>query len=337
MHDRTVGRAGGNAACAWLVTLAAAGFTPRVLPAQTEMQAREVTAQPCARCSVRAERVATLAGALDGRPAGVFADSRGRFLILPRFDDAISGDSLIAVFDSSGRYVRKLARRGPGPGELSLPLALESGNDDTSRVYEAPRMTAYAPVLAVARTQRIESPFTGLPEIVHLTSGESISLTRAGRSGTTGRVHLRDRHGLLVRELSLPPSPGIRLERHISASDGRVSAGVWVLDAHVQPGGYSITQLDLTGRVHNRLVRGPSWWFTPPVAGRSSRSQPDTVARPATTVTSFAQASNGLLHVLVAHPAPTWKGMRREDRWTSGYVTRLEVIDPLSGALIGMA
>jgi hypothetical protein len=109
-----------------------------VLPAWEIHAQQEVVDMPvCESCRVVPELVLTLGdvdgvGSLSGAPAGVARDGQGRYWIA-------QGSQPTLIFDSNGRIIRELGRRGSGPAEymtvsivVPLPgdsvLIFDSGN-----------------------------------------------------------------------------------------------------------------------------------------------------------------------------------------------------------------
>ncbi|MFW6136639.1 MAG: 6-bladed beta-propeller [Candidatus Aminicenantaceae bacterium] len=45
-------------------------------------------------------------------------------------------DCQIKIFDKEGKFVQAVSRKGQGPGEIQLPLAMEIAGDDTLVLYD---------------------------------------------------------------------------------------------------------------------------------------------------------------------------------------------------------
>jgi hypothetical protein len=78
------------------------------------------------------------------RVATLDVDARGRLLV----PEPALGE--VRVYDPGGRLLRRLGRRGDGPGEFRRPLAAAFGPDGSVYVTDAgiPRVTRFAPSLA---------------------------------------------------------------------------------------------------------------------------------------------------------------------------------------------
>ena len=88
----------------------------------------------CEACELRATRRLTLGtdehdAVLMDAPASVARDSRGIYYVAQRTTPPL-------VFDSSGRFVRHLGRKGKGPGEVEDALAVLIGPGDSLHVIE---------------------------------------------------------------------------------------------------------------------------------------------------------------------------------------------------------
>ena len=82
----------------------------------------------CANCKVELDPVVTLGAPTDAelpRQVSLIAiDSRRRFFV------GAIGDYRVLVYDSAGRYVRLLTRKGQGPGELTGLVHIAFGAGD---------------------------------------------------------------------------------------------------------------------------------------------------------------------------------------------------------------
>jgi hypothetical protein len=124
--------------------------TSTASPAQTTP-----ASQGCeARCIV-VERVTVVDGrkesGLTYRPRRAVRDGEGRLILLPAH-----GGGPPLVFDSGGRPLGGLGRRGRGPGETIYPLWIDNTIDntigDTIRVFESTRTVIFGPNRMHVRT-----------------------------------------------------------------------------------------------------------------------------------------------------------------------------------------
>lgn len=99
-------------------------------------------------------------------------DPRGRMYVLE------NSDQTVRVYDATGKPVRKLGRKGEGPGEFTYAGQLLI-RGDTIVVIEAPlnRVTWFAPGSATARTIRLRPKLAGGSSIVSLMPGGYVVAT----------------------------------------------------------------------------------------------------------------------------------------------------------------
>lgn len=145
----------------WLFTLLAL-----VEPAQAQVG---VDAAPrCSTCSIELERVAVLSGdrVLDA-PMAMARTSDDHFVVsfYPRGDEVV-------VFDPTGTFLRVLARRGRGPGEVTRAGHIEVSADDSVRIYDNGRVLIYSPDLSFVRTEVL--PLPAARDATRLQSGSSV-------------------------------------------------------------------------------------------------------------------------------------------------------------------
>jgi hypothetical protein len=85
----------------------------------------------------RLERAASVGGETADEQSMLYSaqivseDPEGRFYVLNM------GDRRISVFDSTGRFVRNLGRKGHGPGEYNSPMDIAAGRDGQVYVLDA--------------------------------------------------------------------------------------------------------------------------------------------------------------------------------------------------------
>ena len=101
---------------------------------------RQLTAQPrpvvvastpsCQRCNWEVSKLVRIGRASDSvvpiRGSQLLRTSKGEYLVAP-----VSTLGAIAVYDSSGRLLRTIGRRGPGPGEFGDITGLFLGAGDS--------------------------------------------------------------------------------------------------------------------------------------------------------------------------------------------------------------
>lgn len=107
----------------------------------------------CSECDLRATRRFVLGAtdgdaALLGHPSTVAKDSKGTFYIAE-----ISGGGPPLVFDSRGRFLRRLAKQGRGPGELVTGIGVFVAPGDSVHVldHRTGRRSVFSPTGAFVR------------------------------------------------------------------------------------------------------------------------------------------------------------------------------------------
>ncbi|HEU0055024.1 MAG TPA: hypothetical protein VFQ39_17680 [Longimicrobium sp.] len=320
-----------------LVLLLSAPLPPR---AQAVVEVPDAPA--CARCRIVFERVATLGGADDPESPGydvtVERDRAGRFYVAP-----VVGRDGIAVYAPDGRFLRKIGRKGEGPGEFGFVLEARVGPGDSLYVSDlAPRrLTVLAPGGgAVVRT----SPLLGETRSFVLGRGGELlahaSIATAARAGYP--LHRLSPRGEVLRSFGADAAGVMRPDR---PADGfRVIAparGGNLWSAPINR--YRIELWDpREGRLLKTLVRRTDWfpdWHVLP------RGYPD-LARPVTAVEGIREDASGLLWVFLRTADARWTAAPRprDPSRERGVVpmaelhryldTVVEVIDPVRGRLV---
>ena len=156
------------------------------------------------------EQVFVLGGADDGpesfyivRPGFVDADAQGNIYVLDR------AATRVAVFNSSGQFIRSMGRDGEGPGELEAPQTLAVDASGNAYVFDYGKfaLVGFGPdgnVLPQIDFQYVPAPFS----YRHFAPfGEGFTVLHRTRSdGTTGRVLGLAGSEIELATLELPPS-----------------------------------------------------------------------------------------------------------------------------------
>jgi hypothetical protein len=142
-----------------MLCVAAAAAPRPASAAQDSVPAVQLRATPdCAGCTVRLVREATITGEdieeLGGVTRGwLKRDSRGRYYTWNGFVRQV------VVFDADGRFLRRLGRRGDGPGEYRGVHALHVGAGDTLHLidFELLRYLIFSAEHEFVRSHRIDA------------------------------------------------------------------------------------------------------------------------------------------------------------------------------------
>lgn len=163
--------------------------------AQKQIEVRGAAA--CGACRVVRESVVVLRddqrGLIGGLAPVVAMDRRGRYLVsdLQR--------STIAVFDSSGTFLRLVGRRGRGPGEFRLIDRIVVAPGDTVRVYDLAlrRETVLSPQYEFIRSRQLPLPIGA----VALLPGQTLLVNSIARTRQHAGLplHLIDAEGRVTR------------------------------------------------------------------------------------------------------------------------------------------
>jgi hypothetical protein len=150
----------------------------------------------CTGCAIRVTETHTLtAPEEDGAfsfGAPVARDRRGRIFAVPQTSNRI------LVFDSAGRFVRRVGRQGSGPGEYFGIMRIVSGPGDSLWVVGMDRrVTILTPALEYARS------FVAPADLITITprpDGSAVIATSVPTPEASGYpFHLLDRQGRIVK------------------------------------------------------------------------------------------------------------------------------------------
>jgi hypothetical protein len=263
-------------------------------------QRLEIPATPtCPRCTFEKTKVLTIAGTSDSvmiaQYPDIVRDRRGRFYV--------SGANYnVLAFDSVGRFLGTMGRRGPGPGEFSTPpSALLIGRADSLYALSGRALSVFSPAFVHARTSGMQSYHLGaatLPSGEIVWHGPDASAPRDGYS-----LVLLDAKGTQVRTLraAVPATPPCRecSQRTLSISPDRTS--IWTAARNR----YEIEQLSPDGRLLRTVsVRGSPWfepWTAPVPRDRAGST------RPPSRLGAAVEDGQGRLWVMGFTAASDWK------------------------------
>lgn len=319
-------------------TLAALAFalTPRMGEAQRIV---DISDRPvCRACEIRRMVLPALGdesggGIIESEFSRAIQDSRGRVYLAGPYA------SQILVFDSRGRFVRRIGRLGGGPGEFNGVGSFHVGPGDSLFVLDNPqsRLSVFSPDFEFVRS----IPLALAPEVENevLSDGSII----IGRSILTPDLaghplHLLSSEGTHLKSFGnlsgiFRPDVANILARAVSPSAGPF---VWS-GRQVE---YTIDRINTeTGRI-TQVIRRTAPWFP-------SRMRPQVgpeVTKPEPMVTDLQEDEAGRLWVLLAIPDREWRkshvspspgaGHGTVTDWQGFYDTRIEVLDPERGRLI---
>ena len=306
--------------------------------ADVRAQQRSVVRGPpsCSQCQIRLDHSVTLDGnrsSAVGEPLTLARMSDGRILL-----NTMAGEPSIAVFDSTGAFVRRIGRRGGGPGEFITIGRFRVTGKDTLRIFDisASRMTVLTSSFAPVETRQVDVTRTGDLEI--LADGRIVTAQIAG-SGLP--LHVIGKDGKMERSFGAENPKYRREDAHLLWRSIAPAGNDRVWAAPVTK--YVLELWTFSGQKIRELERNVSW-FKPQKQSGLNRDKPN--APPNPSLVDLRMDSAGKLWVIV-HVA--------DEKWTSGLGTVrgmynqqvrgiadtnnywdsiIEVIDPVTGTLV---
>jgi hypothetical protein len=239
----------------------------------------------------------------------------------------------IAVFESTGRFVRYVGRRGSGPGEFRLASYLTIGPGDSLYVFDASheRISVFSPQWNLVR--EYTSPY---PPAFFLESDITVVPMQVGTAERIGfPLHTMGSNGQLLNSFGAEV-PQYRSDMQLlltrEAAPSRDGL-VWA----VAPGRYVIEQWDPRSGKRLAEVKVDAPWFV-----ESGRIQTDERARPLPLVQGIWEDEDGFLWTLVRTSDADWhppvqanvhRAIRAAER-NATYDWLLNVVDPRTGKII---
>ncbi|MEX2284280.1 MAG: 6-bladed beta-propeller [Gemmatimonadota bacterium] len=313
-----------------------------ILVAHVGAQQKTVVRGPptCSQCQIRLDHSVTLDGNRSsevGEPLTLARMSDGRLLL-----NTMAGKPWIAVFDSTGKHIRTIGRRGGGPGEFLTIGRFRVTGKDTLRIFDigAHRMTVLTSSFALVQTLPVDIMQTGDLEVLadgRIVAAQNISnVTSAGLP-----LHIIGKDGKSERSFGAENPEYGREDAHLlwrwiaPAGNDRVWA------APVTE--YVLELWAFSGQKIRELERNVSW-FKPHKQFGFNRDNPNAPPNPG--IMDLRMDSTGKLWVIV-HVA--------DEKWTSGlgnvrglynrqvrgiteannyWDSIIEVIDPVAGTLV---
>lgn len=301
--------------------------------ARTEERRLTVAGDPdCRDCRIELAHIVTLGDSTD--TASVQPNAAGRECMVGRLStgeyvlSGVAGGGFLNIYNSAGKPIRTIGRKGAGPGEFRFPLRVAVGSGDSlyviddgnSRIQLVSASGEYARVFPTRDRYR---SFTLLPD-------DRLLLFRMPTSRNDRLFHEFDRVGREVISFGTPQQPDSALELEnwlvASAPRGRFwTASHWTYELRRWSGHDT---LDLT------VIRKADWFPSPSVF---SADVYVTVPPPPMLLHAW-EDGGGRLWTYTAVPDPNWQpgmGMRVTPDWQAKtFDTIVEVIDLGSGRLL---
>ncbi len=245
------------------------------------------------------------------------------------------GENALAVWDSSGRFVRRIGRSGAGPGEFASGIQPIFGPGDTLYAIDNARhLNVFDNSFRyVRRSLQLNAQRPAGNWFLTVDGRRFVSPPPAGvRSHHVAEL---DADGsilkLLVPADSATTGPDVEQSERTIAHGGGDS--FWIGPTQVPAQSYAMEEWSLDGRLLRRVRRSAAWFVPYHVADNGDPSGP-----PPTYFSMLQVDGSGLLHTAIssrerARRSPPGAGASREDR-KAGISVRWEIIHPGSGTLV---
>lgn len=304
---------------------------------------RETVIRDCSGdCALEIEELVTLGdttGATDGfvgRPAALLRRPDGSFLLADRLDPGA-----LKLFSAEGTFVRRVGRRGEGPGEYQIVQFLLVLPGDSIEVLDLAqqRSTVLAPDLTVARTTP-SVPVTA--ETLPLDSSRYVIARHMNVPERAGwPLHLVSPGEGIVKSFGAEPRMTETRSSDLFYRQLARGSSTEFWAAHLTQ--YVLERYDESGTLISRLRREVDWF--PPHDDFPSVGPDDP---PSPGLRALHVDADGYVRVVISVPDPEWRdaltpavdrfGQEGYDyRRSSLYDTVVEVIDPERSIIVGEA
>ncbi len=305
-------------------------------PARIEISPRPA----CGDCRIELTKIATLGNPNDSAllttRSQPLRDSRGRYYAW----SATRGQ--VAVYDSSGRFMRTIGRLGDGPNELPAPGGMMLiGAGDTIRFFEGRGFRVWTPQYTYAR--RHSSPGTLLGKALLLSDGRMVFPSGSTQGNGVGQpLHLLSPEGAVLNSFGSAQPVNYRtcIQCYFKAlADSREPGTIWVAPTSA----YEIEKWNLDGKLLLTIVNPRSPWLPSSLSDNLRVGKRDPDGRTARIYTIW-EDDDGLVWVLgstgkAAPVDPNRRGIGlvperplEEVNATSRQV--LDVIDPVRKSVV---
>jgi len=246
----------------------------------------------------------------------------------------------VGIFDPQGRFIRRVARSGKGPGEVSGVVGAGFGKGDTLWIIEHFALHAYTPPphLAYVRTVRSAKPMAGRVTPFGVLSYATVWGNRTVPLHTAPPV-LTGWSGEEIARFGSerPPSESEAMMGPAVALD---TSHVW----HAAGNAYEVRFVAKDGTVAKRIARDVEW-FPPGL----TTTGPWWESRPRPRIVDLTADADGRVWVLILRAHPNWKSDPSRPKTTGPIAIAslpsrhdmsqflesvIEVFDGTSGALL---
>ena len=292
----------------------------------------------CTQCQIRLDHSVTLDGNRSpavGEPLTLARMSDGRILL-----KTMAGEPSIAVFDSTGAFIRRIGRRGGGPGEFLTVGRFRVTGNDTLRVFDlgASRVKVFTSSFAPVETLPVD---VWPSDVEFLADGRIVASQVPNARSSALPLHVIGKDGKIERSFGAENAKYRREESHLMwrwiAPVG--NDRVWAAPVTK----YVLELWTFSGQKIREIERSVSW-FKPHKQFGHNPDQPNAPPNPG--VMDLRIDSAGKLWVILHVADEKWKsglgnvrglynkqvrGIADENKYWDSII---EVIDPVSGTLV---
>jgi hypothetical protein len=248
---------------------------------------RAPKAEPCEACRIELTRVVTLGADSSGfilrEPIAMARDWRGRYYL------TFSGMLMVPVYDSTGKPLFRIGRKGSGPGEYQSPIQIRVRPDRRFLVFDAG---------GIGKVNVLDSSYRFIRSYTQAVA--PVVVLRDNRtSGNMGPLTVFDTMGRIVKTFGAPTEPQIDAEfwRHNRKQALGAGSTIWSLRDDT----YHIERWSLDGQKLTDIVRTTDWY--PPVVARGSIVRGE---QPTPQPRDLYEDARGFLWVVITVASKDW-------------------------------
>lgn len=294
----------------------------------------------CATCRVELTRVATLGAGEDGfvrsEPIWMARDSKGRIYVT--WQNIGHGAELAAVYDSTGRFIQEIGRKGQGPGEFYYPVTVHADRSGRILIWDFDRRTT----LLDANYRFVRQHTQRAGALLWLPDGSQVvGVSALDRDSVLAPITVLDSAGNQVSAFGATRIPVVdaapwRTNRIVAAGANNT---VWA----ARPDFYRVEQWSRAGSLARAFARSPDW-FDKPVTSRRIGHFGD---EPTPAPRAIREDAAGRLWYLASVASANWRNALGAPRAVAGrpttypqrsnsgvYDTMIDVIDTKTGTLL---
>ncbi len=246
------------------------------------------TGSSCTNCRIDLTRIVSLGGDstgyVDKEPIAMTRDWRGRYYLT-----FFSPPQMIPVFDSTGRPLFRIGRKGQGPGEYQAPIQIRALPDRRFLVFDFG---------GVGKMSVLDSSYRFIRSYTQVVA-PVVFLPDSRTTGNFGPLTLFDTLGRAVKTFGAPTEPPIDAQAWRGNRKEAPGAGATIWS--IRDDTYHIEQWDTAGKRVADIVRTVEWF--PPVVNRAVIRRGE---RPTPQTRDLYEDPRGLLWVVITVASADW-------------------------------